>query len=146
MERLCQSKYRQEMTRHEAIFLKQRQLSHSIIYPFKHESIAQSAVIDHIRHNSEIRKQLYREYQHVAEQARNTMMTLSIECAEVQQQQYHQQYQSQLNEIEKHQNTLLIDQRLTSSMWYMIKQRLTNMTAHIECIYRFKIELIQSCH
>ena len=129
------------MTKHEAILLKQRISSHLISHPFEQESIAQSSVINRIS-NTKLREQLYQQYRNTAEQARNNMMTIAQECADDQQKQCHEQYQIQMTKTEKHQNTLPINERLTSSMWNIIKQRLTNMIAHIQCVYKFKTELI----
>jgi len=141
MKRLCQLKYHQEMTKYEVNLLNEKILTYIPSHPFERESIiGQSSLIDRIC-NPRIRQQLYKQYKNVAEQARNNMMTVYMKCAEGQKQQCQIQYDIVLKEIYDMEKTLPSNQRLTKTMWNLIEQLLANISAHMECIYKFKRQL-----
>lgn len=137
MKRLCQLKSDQEMTKYEVNLLKTKISSHLISHPFERESIAQSSLINNLNNNKEFQKQIYKQYKDVVEQARMKMMTNYMECAESQKQQCQQQYDNEMKDIQRTQ------QQVNSLMWDIIKQRLANISARVECLYRFKTELLR---
>ncbi|CAF1344517.1 unnamed protein product [Adineta steineri] len=140
MERLCKLKCDQDMTKYEVILLKEKISIHLASHPFERESIAQSPLINSIR-DTKVREQVYKQYKNTAEQARIKMMTIYMECAEGQKQQCQTQYDIEMKEAYKIQRDLPSDQQLTKLMWNLIEQRLTNISARIECIYKFKTRL-----
>ncbi|CAF1427995.1 unnamed protein product [Adineta steineri] len=143
MKNLCKLKLNQEMTKHEVNLLKENILTYIPSHPFERESsIAQTSFIDRI-HNPKIRQQLYKQYKNVAEQARNSMMTVYMNCAEGQKQQCQIQYDIGLKNIYDTENNHPSHQRLTKSMWDLIEHLSANITARIECLYKFKKQLFQ---
>ncbi|CAF1389602.1 unnamed protein product [Adineta steineri] len=140
MKRLCKLKCDQDMTKYEVILLKEKITIHLASHPFERESIAQSPLINSIR-DTKVREQVYKQYKNTAEQARIKMMTIYMECAEGQKQQCQTQYDIEMKEAYKIQRDLPSDQQLTKLMWNLIEQRLTNISARIECIYKFKTRL-----
>ncbi len=142
MERLCQLKYNQEMTKYEVNLLKEKISIYIPSHPFERESIiGQSSLIDRIS-NPKIRQQLFKQYKNVAEQARNSMMNVYMKCAEGQKQQCQIQYDIVLKEMYALEKTLPSNQRLTKTMWELIEQLLANMSARIECVYKIKRQLL----
>ncbi|CAF1159227.1 unnamed protein product [Adineta ricciae] len=135
MKRLCKLKSHQEMTKYEVNFLKTKISLHFTSHPFECESIAQSSLINSLT-NKELQTEFYKQLKDVAEQARTKMMNTYMECAEGQKQQTQKHFDNEIKDI---QNT----QQLTLSMWNIIKERLTNMSARIECLYKFKTELFR---
>jgi hypothetical protein len=141
MKHLCKLKRNQELTKYEVNLLKEKISTYLPSHPFERESIiAQSSLIDHIS-NPRIRQQLYEQYKNVAEQARTNMMTVYMKCAEGQKQQCQNQYDIGLKEIYDIEKTLLSHQRLTKAMWDLIEHILANISARIECVYKFKRQL-----
>ena len=141
MKRLCKLKSNQERTQYEVNLLKEKISTYIPSHPFERESIiAQSSLIDRIS-NPNIRQQRYKHYKHVAEQARNNMMTVSMQCAEGQKQQCQIQYDIALKEICDKEKILPSNQRLTKVMWDLIKQLSENISARIACVYKFKKQL-----
>lgn len=130
------------MTKHEANFLKQKIPLHIASHPFEKESIAQLSIIDDIC-DPIIRQQLYRQYKDTAEQARIKMTNLSLKCAQEQRTRCQQQFDVEVEQMWNQEKTLSSKQQLTQIMRNLIDQRLTNITARIECLYKFKIQLYQ---
>jgi len=142
MKRLGKLKYNQEMTKFEVNYLKEKISSHITSHPFEREPIAKSTLIDSI-HNSRLQQELYKNYRNVAEQARNQMMSLYMESTEEQKQRCQQQYDLAMEEMWTFEKTLPSNQKLTETMQDLIKQRLDNITVHVECLYKFKIQLLR---
>jgi hypothetical protein len=141
MTHLCKLKRHQELTKYEVNLLKEKISTYLPSHPFERESsITQSSLIDRIS-TPKIRQQLYTQYKNVAEQARNNMMTVYMKCAEEQKQQCQIQYDMKLKEIYDIEKTLPSYQRLTKTMWDLIEHILANMSARIECLYKFKRQL-----
>jgi hypothetical protein len=129
------------MTKNEVNFLKQQISIHITSHPFaKQKFIAHLSIIDDIR-DPIIRRQLYQQYKETAEQARIKMMKITLECAEEQREQCQQQFNIEVKQIWDMEKTLPSEQQLTQMMRDLIEQRLANITARIECLYKFKIQL-----
>jgi len=131
------------MTKHEANFLKQQSPIHIVAHPFEKESIAQLSLIDDIN-DPIIRQELYKQYKDTAEQARTNMMAVYLECAETQKDRCQQQFNVELKQIWDREKTLPSEQQLTPMMRNLIDQRLDNIKARIECLYKFKLQLFQA--
>ena len=133
------------MTKHAAHFLKQQQIPiYLASHPFeKHQPIAQFSLIADI-HDPIIRQQLYKQYKDTAEQGRMNMMTVYLECAEVQRSRCQQKFDSEVKERWNTEKTLPFQQQLIGMMRNLIEQRLANITARIECLYKFKLQLLQT--
>ncbi|CAF4165869.1 unnamed protein product [Rotaria sordida] len=142
MKRICKLKYNQEMTKCEVKLMKEKIASHLISHRFEHESIIKLSRINSIR-ESRTREELYKQFKNVAEQTRSNMMIAYMECAEGQKQQYQKQYDVAMKELHDIQEMHPSNQQLTEVMWNLIQQRLTNITSHIESIYKFKTQLFR---
>ena len=143
VKHLCKLQYDQEMTKHEANFLKQQIPIHITSHPFEKESIAQLSFLDDI-HDPIIRQQLYKQYKESAEQARMKMVDIYLECAEAQKNRCQQQFNVELKQMWNNETALPSEQQLTPMMRNLIDQRLANITARIKCLYKFKIQLLQT--
>jgi len=132
------------MTKHEANFLKQQIPIHIASHPFEKEPIAQLSLINDIG-DPIIRQQLYKQYKETAEQGRKNMMAVYLECAEAQKDQCQQQLDVETKQIWDNETALPSEEQqpLTPMMRNLIDQRLANITARIECLYKFKIQLFQ---
>ena len=138
MKYLCKLKYYQEMTKYEVNFLKEKTSTHRFSHPFECESMVKSfSTIQ----TSEIRQELYQQYKTVAEQARNYLMTISMECAQQQKQHYHKEFETAMKEMWEKEKTLPYDHRLTIRMQQLLQQRFDDISARIECLYKFKMQL-----
>lgn len=143
MKQLCKLKYDQEITKHEANFLKQQIPQHMNSHPFEKELlIGQLSLIDDIDDLLR-RQQLYKQYKDTAEQGRTKIMALYLECAETQKNHCEKQFNKEAKEIWDTEKTLPSEQQLTPIMRTLINQRLANITARIECLYKFKIQLVK---
>lgn len=71
------------------------------------------------------------------------MMTISLKCAEAQTDRCQQQFNMEEKQIWDTEKTLPAEQQLTLMMQNLIHQRLANITARIEYLYKFKIQLCQ---
>ncbi len=71
------------------------------------------------------------------------MMTISLKCAEAQRDRCQQQFNMEEKQIWDTEKTLPAEQQLTLMMQNLIHQRLANITARIEYLYKFKIQLCQ---
>jgi hypothetical protein len=59
-------------------------------------------------------------------------------------QQCQKQFDVEMKQLWKTERTLPTEQQLTSTMQNLIDQHLTNISARIECIYKFKFNLLQN--
>ena len=142
MKHLCKLNYNKEMAKREVNLLKEKISSHITSHPFQSESIAQSSLIDTVKDSCK-RQQLYQQSKNVAEEARTQMMATYMECAEEQMKQCQKQHDIELKDIWNMQKSLPIDQQLTTLMQNLTEQRLVNITAQIECMYKFKTQLFR---
>lgn len=142
MKQLCKLKYDQVITKHEANFLKQQISLHINSHPFDKEPIGQLSLIDDID-DLLLRQKLYKQYKDTAEQGRTKIMALHLECAEAQKNHCEKQLNKEEREFWAKKKTLSSEQQLTPTMRSLIDQRLANITARIECLYKFKIQLVK---
>jgi hypothetical protein len=131
------------MTKHEMNLLKQQIPIYIASHRFEHESIVQSSLINSISDQC-IRQKLYQQYKDTAEQARIKMMTVYMECAQKQMQQCQDQFNVEMKQMWKTERTLPSKQQLTSMMQNLMDQHLINISARIECMYKFKFDLFQN--
>lgn len=62
-----------------------------------------------------------------------------LECTEAQQHQYEQELKTESKELWDAEKLRPLDQQLTPIMRNLINQRLNNISARIECLYKFKL-------
>ena len=72
------------------------------------------------------------------------MTTVYLECAEVQRSRCQQKFDDEAKQLWNTDKTLPFQQQLTSMMRNLIEQRLANITARIECLYKLKLQLLQT--
>lgn len=141
-KRLCKLKYNQELSKHEVNFLKQQTPIYLASHPFEKQPIAELSLMDNIS-NPTLRQQLYEQYKQTAEQARMKMMQMYVECASEQTDQYQEQFNTEMKQMWERETTLSSEQRMTPIMHKLLDQRLANITARFECLYKFKIQLLK---
>ncbi len=107
VQHLCQLKYEQERTKYEAKFLKQQIPIYIAAHPLEKHSIAQSSLIDRIRHPI-MRQELYQHYQETAEQARMKMMTVYQKYAEAKRDQCQQQFDLAMKQLWERERNLFL--------------------------------------
>jgi len=140
---LCRLKYEQETTKYEVDFLKQQIPLHIASHPFEKQSIANLPLLDDI-HDPILRQDLYQQYKQTVEEGRQKMMAISLECANAQKVQCLQQFQSEMTKLWTMEKTLPFNQKLTKIMQNLIEQRLENIAARVQCLYKFKSQLLHA--
>ena len=130
------------MTKHETILLKDKSKAHINAHPFESSLIAQSPLLDSIC-DPRMKEALYKEYKNVAEQARNTMMAMYLECAEEQKRKCQTDYDAAMKEMLDRQKILPADQKLSKQRFDLIQKRLANISARVDNEYKFKTALVR---
>ena len=128
------------MTKQETVALQQRIHEYRASNPRERHSIARSPLIDSID-DPAVRQQFYKQYLDVGERASATMLALYAETAEKQMREYKGRFDAEMNKLEKICESSSADPPLTSAMIDLIKQRLVNIGARLECMYKFKVQL-----
>ena len=140
LKRLCKCKYDQEMTNQEGLTLQQRIHEYRAVDPYELQSIARSPLIDSID-DPAVRQQFYKQYLEIGEQASAKMLALYTETAEKQMHEYKGRFDAEIDKLEKICESSSADPPLTSTMIDLVKQRLANIGARLECLYKFKVQL-----
>jgi len=141
---LCKLKYNQEITKHEANFLKQQIPINLTTQPFEKHFIATQVSFLNDISDPILRQQFYQQYKETAEQARIKMISTILECAEAQRDRYQQELKLETNQLWDAEKLRPSNQQLTPMMRNLINQRLDNISARIECIYKLKLQLFQA--
>ncbi|CAF4574193.1 unnamed protein product, partial [Rotaria magnacalcarata] len=70
-------------------------------------------------------------------------VTISLDLIKQHMHQCQKQFNKEFEHMWHNQKTLSPDQRLTSTMVHLIDQRLANIDARLECIYKLKAQLLK---
>ena len=141
-ERLCKLKHVQETTKNIVHFLKETNTIYLSSYPpFDSHAIVQAPMINSIWKPS-LQQELFMHYKMITELARLNQLDIYMKSLEEQMNYYEKQLHSIIDKIWKLNKSLPSHQQLTPTMLKLIDQRFNNMTAYIECIYKFKRHLI----
>jgi hypothetical protein len=122
--------------------MKQSIPEHLTLNSIRNQLIEKSSIIDSIQDET-IRTKLFKHYVEVVEQAKVDIMILARDTAERRMHQYQKQYNMEMNQMWQNEKLLPIDQRLTSTIIYLMEQRLVNIDARLEYIYKCKAQLNQ---
>jgi len=139
---LCKFKYEEAVTKYHFNLLKQCIPARLNSNSFQNQLIGTPSVIDNIQ-DVTMRKKLSKQYTEVTEQAKTHIILLAQDTAEGQMRQYQKQYIMEMNQVWQHEKMLPSDQRLTSTMIHLMEQRLANIDARLEYIYKCKAQLFQ---
>ena len=129
------------MGKHEVLLVNEKLTARSSVLSFDESSPS----LESIRH-PRLREALHEEYKNVTERARNTMMAMYLKCAEKQKQQSQLDFDAALVDTLDRQRKLPFDEKLTPYMCELLQKRLANVSARLECEYKFKIELFRLSH
>lgn len=140
MKRCSKLKNNQEITKHEVKYFPLKISTYLTAHPFVNNSIVQLSLIDSSI-NSRIRQELYQQYKNVAEESQLKMMSIYMECAEKEMQQSQEQFDLQMKQLWEREKTFSSEEKLTPLMYNLINERLANITARIEYLYHYKVQL-----
>lgn len=143
MKHLCKLKYKQEITKQEVEFFKQKLSLHTNLHVSQWKSMA--TLLPFIENIQDVNKRKYyhRKYRKVTEQARQQLIRTSMGFIQERQRIYEELYVNAFIDLRKNQKNLSIDQQLTEAMRELMSQRLTNISTHLKSIYVLKTEMFR---
>ncbi|CAF4609606.1 unnamed protein product, partial [Rotaria sp. Silwood2] len=144
LKQLCRSKYEQEMTEQELIFL-QQQITYfnSPSQSFENSSIAQSTIINSLE-NPEIRQQLLNQYKAIAENSKHQLSALCIKAAEEQRDKYKKQHDNNVKQMWSDRHAAADHEKIPLFMIDLINERCKKIGESIQSIYKFKVQCFLS--
>ncbi|CAF4696475.1 unnamed protein product, partial [Rotaria sp. Silwood2] len=144
LKQLCRSKYEQEMTEQELIFL-QQQITYynSPSQSFENSPIAQSSLINSIE-NLHIRQQLFNQYKSIAENSKVQLSALHIKAAEEQRDKYKKKYHDDVKQIWSDRHAAANHEKIPLLMIELINERCKKIGESIQSIYKFKVQCFLS--
>lgn len=133
------------MTKHEVLFLQNRNSLLRSKQSFEHEPIGKiPPIIKSLGSNTPIQQELYQQYKSIAEQTRKNIIDLTMDYAQVQMKEYQRKFDILTKEIWDEEKNLPLNQQLNSTMHRLIEERLRNITRHVEYFYNLKIQLFHA--
>lgn len=139
---LCRVKYEQEKAKYELDYLKQQIFIYRTCYAFEHESIQMASTLNNHRYNPAICHRYYKSI----EQARTKMINSFLANANMKRQHFDKRFQLEMQHFCEREEVLSPRHKLTIKMQQLIDRCLRNITKHVECIYKFKNQLLHAEH
>ena len=144
MKQICQSKYEQETSEQEYVFLKQQIAFYNLpSQSFECSKICHHLSIDSIQ-NLTIREALMKQLKEVAIQSRNALFNMYLKSAEDQREEYKNKHEANVKKINASQHTLNKNENLSSTFVQLINERCNKISERIQCIYKHKRQSFQS--
>lgn len=120
--------------------LKDKIPMHLSLHPFDSQSIVQLPFTNKMSKPT-LQQQLYFQYKTIMKEVKMNRLNNYFSSFERQICHYQQQFQQEMNEIERINRSLPRNQQLSGIMRTLIDERLANITARTESMYKFKEEL-----
>lgn len=141
-QRLCKSMQRAALTNHEVDILKKKIVLDQMMKLFDRNFTVPSSSLP-CKDDANLQQQVFNELKEITKQARDELMNLTIEYTKMQKRHYEHLHSKALNEVRAKEQTLPVNEKLTLQMWKLIEQAQSNISARVECLYKFKFQL---CH
>ncbi|CAF2989680.1 unnamed protein product [Rotaria sp. Silwood2] len=144
-KQLYDARYKKDITREEVQLVEQRISYYNINSSQSHRQISHPTFFSTIL-NQDVQQQIYDQLTSVVEQAKVDMLNLYVKTAEMQMKTYDKQYNKELDKmfIERKQQSLAVEQQLTTVMLNLLEKRADNRQERIRCVNQFKIHCLHS--
>ncbi|CAF1670998.1 unnamed protein product [Rotaria magnacalcarata] len=142
LKRLCKYKYEEKITEYEFNLFKNQISEHCLLNSVQNQHNANSSLIV-TAHSAMMQEKFFKQYAEIESHTSTNKVTISLDLIKQHMHQCQKQFNNELEQMWHNQRTLSSDQRLTSTMLHLIDQRLANIDARLECIYKFKAQLLK---
>ncbi|CAF2831409.1 unnamed protein product [Rotaria sp. Silwood2] len=143
---LYNARYKQDVTKEEVQLVKERIIHYkNNNHKYRQQIISHPTFIS-TSMNQILQQQIYDQLTSVVEQAKVDMLNLYVKTAETQMKTYDKQYNKELDKmfIERKQQSLAVEQQLTTAMLNLLEKRADNRQKRIRCVNQFKIHCLHS--
>ncbi|CAF2087086.1 unnamed protein product [Rotaria magnacalcarata] len=142
LKRLCKYKYEETITKYEFNLFKNQIPEHCLSNSVQNQHRANSSLVA-TAHSAMIQEKFFKQYVEVESHTSTNKVTISLDLIKQHMHQCQKQFNKEFEHMWHNQKTLSPDQRLTSTMVHLIDQRLANIDARLECIYKLKAQLLK---